>query len=104
MANTGGDSKRLPVRTRWSLRNTLVHQLHWNELVTVLLGLGTGLLILRRPSREIGLSLALVFAYFAAVTAAVVIENYRYRTIVEPLMIITIVCGVCGRPCFLVGS
>ena len=89
---------------RDGLRNTLVHRLRWNELVTVLLGLGTGLLILRRPSREIGLSLALIFAYFAAVTAAVIIENYRYRTIVEPLMIVTIVCGVCGRPCFLVGS
>ncbi|HUG89346.1 MAG TPA: hypothetical protein VML55_00840 [Planctomycetaceae bacterium] len=68
-------------------------RLRWNELAALLCGLGTLLLIVDRRTRVIGLSLAAVFAYFAAVIAAVGIENYRYRMVLEPCMIVAIVAG-----------
>ena len=78
------------------LAQSPAHWLRWNEFYTVLVGSGTLLMIVRRRTRAAGLSLAAVFAYFAAVTAGVEIENYRYRMVLEPATIVVVVCGFAG--------
>jgi len=70
---------------------------HWLELDSLLCGLGTLLLVIRRRTRAIGLSLAIIFVYFAAVTAALEVENYRYRMVIDPCIIVATVCGLLGR-------
>lgn len=85
---------QLASRYRSLLRNAPVHWLWWNEVATALCGAGTCLLIVRRPTRVIGASLACIFLYFAAVTSVVEVENYKYRVFLEPFMIIATVAGI----------
>jgi hypothetical protein len=75
------------------LRNSPAHWLRWNDVWTVLLGAGTMLMIRSRSMRLIGISSALIFLYFAAVTSVVEVENYKYRVFLEPLMIAAVVGG-----------
>jgi hypothetical protein len=75
------------------LRKTPVHYLRFNEFVMVLVAVGTLGMIWGRHTRALGLSLAMSFLYFAAVTAVAEIENYRYRMILEPCMWVAVVCG-----------
>jgi hypothetical protein len=72
-------------------------RLRWMELDSLACGLGTLLLIIRRRTRTIGLSLATIFLYFAAVTAALEVENYRYRMVLDPCIIVASVCGLMSR-------
>lgn len=68
-----------------------VSQFVWiNTLITVILGVATGLLIFNQPTRVYGLWLLMIFSYFAIVTGILEIPDYRYRMVVEPLMATTI--------------
>jgi len=88
-----------PAATWWEsiLRRVPARRLRWNEFVSLSAAMGTLLLIVRRDTRPFGLSLGVVFLYFAAVTAALEIENYRYRMVLEPCLMVTIACGLVGR-------
>lgn len=68
--------------------------LRWNELVTLLTAAGVLGLLFRRGTRRAGLTIGLTLLYFSAVTAALEIPNYRYRMILEPLMIVAICSGI----------
>ena len=81
-----------PAYRSW-LRNTPVHWLRWNEMVAALFCAGTLVMILKPRTRLIGMSLAAIFLYFAAVTSAVEVENYKYRVFLEPFMSLATVCG-----------
>jgi Dolichyl-phosphate-mannose-protein mannosyltransferase len=87
------------------LRHTPAGSLRWNEFVIAVCAIGTLVLIGRRHTRVVGLSLAAVFVYFAAVSAAVEMENYRYRMVLEPALIVAAVSGLFGlRPASAVSS
>ncbi len=75
------------------LRHTPSHWWRWNETVALAVACGTLLMVLVPGTRAIGLSLAAIFLYFSAVTAAVEVENYKYRMILEPSFWLAIVCG-----------
>ncbi len=75
------------------LTHTPSHWLRWNELVAAAAFAGILLMITRPRTRLVGLSLAVVCLYFAGVTSALEVENYRYRMVLEPLMILAVVCG-----------
>lgn len=68
--------------------------LRWNELATLLTAIGVFGLLYRRDTRRAGLTIALTLAYFSVLTAALEIPNYRYRMILEPLMIVAICSGI----------
>jgi hypothetical protein len=100
---TGAGDYDGQVRWRWEplaswyeswLRLSPSQQLHWLEFDSLLCGVGTLLLIARRPTRAIGLSLAAIFLYFSIVTAALEIECYRYRLVLDPCLIVASVCGL----------
>lgn len=75
------------------LRNTPSHWWRWNEAVALIVGCGGLLMVLHPRTRALGLSLGAIFLYFAAVTAVVEVENYRYRMVLEPCLILAVVCG-----------
>ena len=81
------------------LNNTLSRSLRWNEIVLAVIAVGFAGLLKHRSTRMIGISFMLIFAYFAAVTAAAEIENFRYRMILEPATITVVVVGLCGILC-----
>lgn len=68
--------------------------LRWNELATVLTAAGVLGLLFRHETRRAGLLLALTLGYFSVLTAALEIPNYRYRMILEPLMIVATCSGI----------
>lgn len=68
--------------------------LRWNELATLLTATGVFGLLFRRETRRAGLMLALTLGYFSVLTAALEIPNYRYRMILEPLMIVAVCSGI----------
>jgi hypothetical protein len=76
------------------LSNTAARCLWMNELVAASVFAGVAGVLVRSETRRYGLAVGLLLLYFAAVTAAVEIENYRYRMVVEPAMIIAVVCGM----------
>ncbi len=78
------------------LNNSLSRFLRWNEIVLAMISLGFFGLLRYQSSRMIGISCVLIFAYFAAVTAAAEIENFRYRMILEPATITVVVIGLRG--------
>lgn len=84
---------RVADRVESVLRKPLSRHLRWNELITVLTIFGVLLLSSSSRTRWFGISLGLLFLYFAAVTAVVEIENYRYRMVLEPCMILAITVG-----------
>lgn len=65
----------------------------WNETMAIVVACGIVLMLLAPGTRAFGVSLALMFMYFAAVTAAVEVENYKYRMILEPVFALVIACG-----------
>lgn len=79
------------------LRRSPSTQLRWMELDSLVCALGILLMILRPQTRAIGLSLATIFLYFAAITAALEVENYRYRMVLDPCLIVAIACGFASR-------
>ena len=80
----------------WILQRSPSLQLRWMELDSIAGFLGTALLIVRKKTRIIGLSLATIFLYFAAVTASLEVESYRYRLVLDPCIQVAIVCGLFG--------
>jgi hypothetical protein len=78
------------------LRRVPAGRLRWNELVACAAAAGTILLIARSSTRPFGCSLAVVFLYFASVTAVLELENYRYRMVLEPCLIVAVACGIGG--------
>ncbi len=78
------------------LSNTLSHSVRWLEIDFVACVIGTFLLILRRDTRSIGLSLAVIFVYFPVITALLEVESYRYRRVLEPCIVVAIVAGIFG--------
>lgn len=73
------------------LRNSLFSELRFVELYSLLSFLGVACLYYRRRTRLVAMSLLMIFLYFSGVTAALEIENYRYRMVLEPCMTIAIV-------------
>lgn len=69
------------------------HWWRWNETLALVVGCGCFLMVLVPRTRAMGLSLGAIFLYFAAVTAAVEVENYRYRMVLEPCLIMAFVGG-----------
>jgi hypothetical protein len=76
------------------LSGSLSHSLRWLEIDFAACMLGTLLLVLRRETRWIGLSLAVMFVYFPVITALLEVESYRYRRVLEPCIVIAIVAGL----------
>lgn len=76
------------------LKYTAARSLRLNELMLICVATGCGLMLLNSAIRMFALSLALTFAYFAAVTSALEMENYRYRMVLEPAMIVACVGGI----------
>ncbi|OYP30336.1 ArnT family glycosyltransferase [Rhodopirellula sp. MGV] len=62
-----------------------------NTLLMLLTGIATMLLVVRPATRASGVWIALVLSYFCTVTAVLEIPGYRYRMIVEPVMLLAIV-------------
>ncbi|QDT57226.1 hypothetical protein Pan44_52940 [Caulifigura coniformis] len=79
------------------LSHTLSNSVHWLEIDFVACMLGTLLLIRRPETRFFGLSLAIIFIYFPVITALLEIESYRYRRVLEPLIVVAIVAGLVGH-------
>lgn len=79
------------------LSHTLSNSVHWLEIDFIACMLGTLLLIRRAETRFFGLSLAVIFLYFPAITALLEIESYRYRRVLEPSIVIAIVAGLVGH-------
>ncbi|MGE0760562.1 MAG: ArnT family glycosyltransferase [Pirellulaceae bacterium] len=78
------------------LRRSPAHWVRWNELVLALCIAGTWQLVRRRSTRLMGISVALIFLYFTAVTSLVEIENFKYRVVLEPCVIFATVSGWYG--------
>lgn len=78
------------------LLRTPSHFLRFNEFWLTILVAGNLLMIARQRTRILGLSLAVMFVYFAAVTGIAEIENYRYRSALEPCMFVVVACGWAG--------
>ena len=79
------------------LRNAFSRSLRLNEAALLCVALGCWWLLRDAKTRSFGVALTLSFLYFSSVTAAVEIENYRYRMILEPAMIIAVVGGFSTR-------
>ncbi len=87
---------RSPLAVAWMeplLANTFSRHLRWNEWISGLSWLGFVWMVLKSQDRLFSLCLVLMCLYFALITAAAEIENYRYRMILEPFLILSIVCG-----------
>jgi hypothetical protein len=67
--------------------------LRMNELVLLAIVAATVMLLIDPRLRTNGLVLGLTLLYFNLITAAVEIPAYRYRMILEPVMIMIVVCA-----------
>jgi hypothetical protein len=91
---TGEQSWRQESIAAWYeilLHNSLFSKLRFVELYSLLSFLGVACLYYRTRTRLVAISLLVIFLYFSGVTAALEIENYRYRMVLEPCMTIAIV-------------
>ena len=66
----------------------------WSGGFSLLTLIGVGLLVISRRNRAVGLVLLGSLGYFAAVTSIVEEPIYRYRMVMEPLMILGLVAGL----------
>lgn len=71
-----------------------VHWLWFNTLAALLTWGGVIGLCWSRPTRAVGLLLGLMLLYFNATTALLEIPTYRYRLVIEPLMIVALTAGL----------
>ncbi|WP_182868924.1 ArnT family glycosyltransferase [Rhodopirellula sp. JC639] len=76
------------LRHRWS------NSLAGNTLLMLATLASTMLLIWRRPTRAAGLWLGAILGYFATITAVLEIPAYRYRMIVEPIVLLVIALAI----------
>ena len=79
------------------LRRSPSTRLRWMELDSLACWLGILFMLVRPGMRPIGLTLATMFLYFAAITAALEVENYRYRMVLDPCIVVAIACGLTGQ-------
>ena len=75
------------LRVRWS------NWLTGNTLLMFVTVAAVMLLLGYRDSRAAGLWLAAILGYFSGITAALEIPDYRYRLIVEPIVLVAIVAA-----------
>lgn len=75
------------------LEHSPAQSLWWNTLVAALTWIGVAGLLWTHATRRYGLLLAGIFLYFASLTAVLEIPNYRYRMVIEPLMIVAAIVG-----------
>lgn len=73
---------------RWS------NWLAGNTLLMMLTAASTMLLLWRRRTRAFGIWLAMILAYFATVTAVLEIPAYRYRMIIEPVVLLVLALAI----------
>lgn len=76
------------IRYRWS------NWLSGNTFLMFVTVAATMLLIWRRSTRAAGLWIAAILAYFSTVTSVLEIPGYRYRMIVEPVMLLAIAVAI----------
>lgn len=79
------------------LVGALSRSLTWNEFVLACLALSSWWVVCNSRTRAFAIGIVLTFAYFTVITAVAEIENYRYRMVLEPAIIATIVAGVDSR-------
>lgn len=79
------------IRYRWS------NWLSGNTFLMFVTAAATMLMIWHRPTRAAGLWMAAILAYFSTVTSVLEIPGYRYRLIVEPVMLLVIAVAVTPR-------
>jgi hypothetical protein len=76
------------------LEHSLFTNLQFTELYSLLCLISVMFMILHLDTRIFGLSILVILLYFSSITAALEIENYRYRMVLEPLLSFTLVAGV----------
>lgn len=76
------------------LRHSLFTNLRFTELYSLICWIGVLYLLRNVNTRIVSVSIACIFLYFAGVTAALEIENYRYRMVLEPAMNMVIACWI----------
>ncbi len=81
-----------PVDT--ALRFRYSNWLPGNTFLMLLTAASTMLLLWRRDTRAAGLWFAAVLGYFATITAVLEIPAYRYRMIIEPVVLIVVALAV----------
>ncbi|KAA5544527.1 glycosyltransferase family 39 protein [Roseiconus nitratireducens] len=77
-----------PIQT-W-IRYRYSNWLTGNTLLMIVTGLATVVMIYRKSTRAGGIWVAAVFGYFSLVTGILEIPAYRYRMIVEPMVLLVI--------------
>ncbi len=78
---------------RQANRYAASRSLRMNELALIGVVIGLACLLMRPATRPVAISLGLLLLYFNAVTAALEIPSYRYRLILEPVMIVCVISG-----------
>ena len=89
----GQSSWRRESIARWYervLKNSLFTHVRFIELYSLACMIGLVIIFNRLETRIVALAILGIFAYFAAVTAALEIENYRYREVLEPTIALAI--------------
>ncbi|MCA9137303.1 MAG: glycosyltransferase family 39 protein [Planctomycetales bacterium] len=76
------------------LRYRCSNWLAGNTLLMMLAAASTMLMLWRRRTRAVGLLLAAILVYFSTVTAVLEIPAYRYRMIVEPIVLLVIALAI----------
>jgi hypothetical protein len=76
------------IRHRWS------NWLPGNTFLMFATAAATMLMIWRRPTRAAGLWIAAMLVYFSTVTAVLEIPAYRYRMIIEPLVLLAVAVAI----------
>ncbi len=76
------------LRLRWS------NSLAGNTLLLLVTATAVGRLLWHRESRPAGLWLAMILGYVSGVTAVLEIPDYRYRLILEPVVLVAVVAAI----------
>lgn len=79
----------LPIAHRVA-ESTLSSSLRFNEFVFAVVVVSLGVLVVHPQTRPWGLWYGAILAYFAILTGLLEIPNYRYRAVLEPVMIIIV--------------
>ena len=74
----------------WLIENRISRSVIANTILTALIAAATLYLVINRTTRPYGFWIALMLAYFCAVTGILEIPNHRYRIIVRPLVVLVI--------------
>jgi hypothetical protein len=77
--------------SEWASTHMPSRSLWWNQIFSLLALLAAARLAIGQRHRMKGIVLVAAFSYFCILTGLVEIENSRYRMILEPLMVLSIV-------------